>query len=216
MASSYSCKNQRGGKDINEGEIHYSIEYGGNLGGVPKEVLPKTLVIYFKQNKILFEMVSVFGNSGISNLSNPETGIYDTYFGLFALKYCYEASKGELFPGFDAMKGIEIKKTLRTDVICGFDCRSAEVTFPFDRNKVMTIWYTDDIDVKKSNMSTPFEKIDGVLLDFFFYLGETEIHFSAENIYNKEVDDKIFERRSNYKRVTKEELDMFINRMVKL
>ena len=103
----FSCK-EKGGKDISQGEIHYNIDYIGNFGPMPKEVLPKNLVVSFKNNKILFEMISSFGNSGILNLSNPEKGIFDTYFSLFTLKYFYAVQPGEQFPGFEAMKDMVI------------------------------------------------------------------------------------------------------------
>ena len=208
----FSCKN-RGSKGIDEGAIHYNIAYGGNMG-VPREVLPKTLVVNFKQNKVLFEMLSVFGSSGIVNLSNPKDKIYDTYFNFFALKYYYEASEGELFPGFEAMENIEIKKTDKTMEICGFHCNNAEITLPFDRGNVLNIWYTNEIDVKDSNFGTPFKEIDGVLMDFFLYLGNTKIHFTAENVYSKTVKDNTFARRSNYKKVSKEEINELINKMI--
>jgi len=209
----FSCKN-RGSKGISEGEVHYNIVYGENFGGLPKEVLPKTLVVSFKQNKVLFEMVSVFGSSGIINLSNPDDKIYDTYFNLFALKYYYAASEGELFPGFEAMEGIEINKTSKTMEICGFHCQNAEVTLPFDRDNILSIWYTSEIDVKNSNLGTPFKDIDGVMMDFFLYLGDTKIHFTAENVYSKIIKDNTFARRNNYKKVTKEEINELINKMI--
>ena len=209
----FSCKS-RAGKHINEGEIHYNIEYGDNLSGVPREILPKNLVAHFKENKILFEILSVFGNLGITFLSNPKDEIYDTYFNFFTIKYYYEASKFELFPGFDAMEGIEIKKTNRTMVISEFNCKHAEVTLPFDRNKIIDIWYTDEIDIKDPNNATPFEEIDGVLLDFFFYIGETKIHFKVENVYSKTINDKVFARRSNYQKATKEEINSLIYKTV--
>jgi hypothetical protein len=212
---SFSCR-ERGGKDINEGEIHYGIEYTGNMGGVPKEVLPQTLVVYFKKDKLLFEMVSSFGNSGIINLTNPDEGIFDTYFSLFTIKYFYAAEEGELFPGFDGMEGMELKKTSLTTQICGFNCKNAEITFPSDRSKVMSVWYTEEIDVKNSNVATPFKDIDGVLMDFFFYLGDTQVHFIAENVYNKEINDVTFTRRSDFKRVSREEINKFINKMISL
>lgn len=210
-----SCR-EKGGKNISQGEIHYNIEYGGTMGGVPKEVLPKTLVVYFKKDKILFEMVSPFGNSGIINLSNPEEGIFDTYFSLFTIKYYYAAEQGELFPGFDGMEGMELKKTEKEAQICGFNCKNAEVSFPSDRSKVMSIWYTDEIDVKNSNVATPFKEIDGVLMDFFFYLGPTEVHFTAENVYSKDISDDTFARKDNFKRVTREELNKWMNKMISL
>jgi hypothetical protein len=208
----YSCK-EKGGKYINQGEIHYSIDYVGNVGGVPKEVLPKNLVVSFKDDKTLFEMVSPFGNSGIVNLANPKKKLYDTYFSLFTIKYFYAAEPGEMFPCFDSMSGIEIRKTSKTSVICGFNCKNAEVTFPSDKKRIIDIWYTDEIDVEDSNDATPFDEIDGVLMDFFFILGPSELHFTAETVYNKEIPDETFERRDAFKRVSRADIEKLINKM---
>jgi hypothetical protein len=211
----FSCK-EKGGKHINQGEIHYNIDYIGNFGPMPKEVLPKNLVVSFKNDKILFEMISSFGNSGIINLSNSEKGIFDTYFSLFTLKYFYAVQPGELFPGFEAMQGIVIRKTTKTSVICGFNCKNAEVTLPADRNKVYEIWYTNEINVKNPNTATPFSQVDGVLMSFFFFLGPAELHFEAETVYKKEIPDKAFERREKFMRVSREEIDKFISKMISL
>jgi len=124
----YSCK-EKGSKYIDQGEIHYNIDYIGNLGSLPKEALPRTLIVSFKHDKILFDMTSAFGNSGLINLANSEKGIFDTYFSLFTIKYYYAAEPGELYPGFESMNGMEIKKTSKTSVLCGFNCKNAEVTF---------------------------------------------------------------------------------------
>ena len=102
---------------------------------MPKEVLPKNLIVSFKNDKILFEMISSFGNSGILNLSNPEKGIFDTYFSLFTLKYFYAVQPGEQFPGFDAMNGMVIRNKNKTSVICGFNCKNAEVSFPANKGE---------------------------------------------------------------------------------
>jgi hypothetical protein len=210
-----SCK-QKGGKYISQGEIHYNIDYKGNFGTMPKEILPKNLVVSFKDNKILFEMLSSFGNSGIINLTNPQKGIFDTYFSLFTLKYFYAVQQGEQFPGFEAMNGIMIRKTNKTTIICGFNCKNAEVTFPDKKEKIYDIWYTNEIDVKNPNAATPFNQIDGVLMSFFFFLGPAELHFDAETVYKKEIPDITFERRDKFIRVSREEIDKFINKMVNL
>ena len=97
--TSYSCKS-KGGKHINEGEIHYNIDYIGNIGGMPRDILPKTLIVSFNKDKILYEMSTPFGNSGIMNLANPDKNIYDTYLSLFTIRLLYEARQGETFPGF--------------------------------------------------------------------------------------------------------------------
>jgi hypothetical protein len=210
-----SCS-EKGGRFISQGEIHYTIRYSGSFGPMPKEVLPKNLIVSFKQDKILFEMISSFGNSGILNLANPEKKIFDTYFSLFTLKYFYAVQPGEEYPGFETMNGIDIKKTSKTSVICGYNCKSAEVTFPYDRSKVFEIWYTNEIDVKNPNTATPFSQIDGVLMNFFFLLGQAELQFSAENVYKKDIPDVTFERRQKFTRVSRQEIDKFINRMISL
>ncbi|MCE5347818.1 MAG: hypothetical protein LLG13_16240 [Bacteroidales bacterium] len=209
----YSCK-ERGGKNIDQGEIHYNIDYIGNVGAVPKELLPQNLVISFKKDKFLFEMVSSFGNSGIINLSNPEKNIFDTYFSLLTLKYFYEAKPGEMFPVFEQMEGIIVSKTSKTSVICGYNCKNAQVTFPKDREKIYDIWYTNEIDVQHANACTPFEDIDGVLMSFFFLLGPAELHFNAETVYKKDIPDEAFERREKFSRVSKEDINRLINKTI--
>jgi hypothetical protein len=209
----YSCK-EKGVKSIDQGEIHYRIDYVGK-SGVPKEFLPQNLVVSFKKNKTLFEMIGI-GNSGIINLANPEKEIFDTYFSVFTNRYFYAAEPGELYPGFESMDGIKIKKTSQTSVICGFNCKNAEITFPFSKDKVYEIWYTYDIKIKNPNASTPFRDVDGVLMSFFFIMGTSEIHFSAESVFKKDIPDQTFERRDKYKRVSRKEIDKVINMLIRL
>ncbi len=114
------------------------------------------------------------------------------------------------------MKGMTLKLTSKTNVICGFNCKNAEVTFPEDRSRVFDIWYTDEMNVKNPNASTPFSQIDGVLMSFFFIFGTAELHFDAETVYKKDIPDEMFERREKYIRVSKEQIDKFINKMIAL
>lgn len=211
----FSCK-EKSRKPIYEGEIHYNVEYIGHVSLMPKELMPRNLVVAFKSDKIIYELLSPVGNSGITNLSNPSKEIYDTYLSMFTIKYFYTLKPGEWYPGFEAMKGIEIHRTSKTAVKCGFVCKNAEVTFPSDRDKIYNVWYTEDIHVKNPNSSTPFEEIDGVLLSFFFFIGRSEFNFEAENVYRKEIPDKTFERKEKFLRVSKKDINKFIYKMVSL
>lgn len=207
-----SCKS-KGDKYIDEGEIHFKIEYKGRFA-YPTEALPQNLVVSFKDNKVLFQMIG-WGRSGIINLSNPEEGIFDTYYNFMGVqKYYYAGKPGEIFPGFEAMKTMEINKTSRTQKICGYDCKNAEVTFQGDRSKKYSIWYTDQINIDEPNASTPFQEIDGVLLAFFFIMGKSELHFSAENVFSKELPDNIFERREKFVRVSKSDIVDLMDEML--
>ncbi len=210
-----SCR-EKGVKAISQGEIHYDVAYSGNITLMPHELMPKSLVVSFKNDNIIFELISPFGNSGITNLSNPSKSIYDTYLSLFTIRYFYPSQPGEIFPGFEAMEGIEIHKTSKTALICGFNCKNAEVTFPFDRSKVYNIWYTDEIHVKNPNASTPFSQIDGVLMSFFFFIGHSEFRFVAENVYRKQIPDYMFERKEKFLKVSRDDINKFIYKMINL
>jgi hypothetical protein len=211
----YSCR-EKGGKFIEMGEVHYNIEYISSTGTMSNELKPKTLVVSFKNDKILFEILSPIGNQGITNLVNPETKIYDTYINMMGGRYYYAGKPGERHPGFNSMEGIEIKKTSKTNLICGYNCKNAEVTFPSDRKKIYNIWYTNEIKVKNSNASNPYSEIDGVLLSFYFLLGNSEMKFEAENVYRKDIPDKLFERRIKFKLLSRDNMDKIITDMVNL
>jgi hypothetical protein len=204
----------KGGKHIKEGEIHYNIDYSGAVSALPKEILPKDLIVSFKDDKILFEMLSPIGNSGILNLANPKKGIYDTYFSLLTLRYYYAARPGEMYPGFEAMAGMEVHKTEKKAVICGFNCKHAEVTFLSDRAKIYDVWYTNEINVRNPNECSPYYELDGVLMSFLFLIGHSELHFDAESVYKKEIPDETFERREKFKKASREEIIRFIDKML--
>jgi hypothetical protein len=207
-----SC-NRKGGRNMNQGEIHYNIEYIGNFS-FPTEALPRDLVFSFKEDKILFEMLG-FGNSGITNLANPDLGIYDTYYNFLGVKkYYYSGEEGELFPGFEAMRGMKLKKTSKTSLICGYKCRNAQVSFNWQPGKIYEIWYTDELNVEEPNASTPFNEIKGVLMNFFFIINSVEFHFDAEAVYEKELSEDVFERKENYTRVSKENIREFMKGML--
>lgn len=211
----YACKHSDSGY-LTQGEIHYEVTYAGEPTGVPLDIMPKNLVVSFKDNKIKYELISPFGNSGITNLANPSKEIFDTYLSLFSLKFYYQSKPGEIYPGFEEMQGMEIMKTSKSATICGLKCKNAEVTLPSDRSKIYNIWYTKDIPVSNPNASTPFYQIDGVLMSFFFIIGRSEFLFDAQSIYRKEIPDKAFERKDHYKRVSKKDINKFINKMVNL
>lgn len=212
---SNSCS-EKGGKYINEGEIHYNIEYISGTGTLSNDLKPRTLIVSFKNDKILFEILSPIGNQGIINLINPETKIYDTYINMIGLRFYYAGTPDELHPGFESMAGMIIKKTTRTTTICGYNCKNAEITFPSDRNKKYNIWYTDEIRVNNSNSSTPFKEIEGILMSFYFFLGNSVMKFEAETVYKKNIPDKAFQRRPKFRLVSKVEMDKIITDMVNL
>jgi hypothetical protein len=200
---------------MSEGEIFYSIDYIRNPFTLSKDFLPKELVISFKDDMISTELTSPIGNAGITIITNPGSDIYDTYVNMLAFKFCYEGKPKHLSPGFSTMKDLSFRETGRESQICGFSCKELEARILND-SSTFHVWYTDEIDIKNPNQLTPFHEIDGVLMDFFYVIGDAEMRFKARQIYFKEVPAKNFERKKNYKSVSEGYLDSLILKMIAL
>ena len=53
-------------------------------------------------------------------------------------------------------------------------------------------------------------------MGFFFLMGPSELHFEAETVYKKDIPDQTFERRDDYVRVSRENINKFINQMLSI
>jgi hypothetical protein len=198
---------------MHEGEIYYNIKYVNNPSSFSSDFLPKELVISFRNDLIATELKAPFGNSGISSIVNPKEHIYDTYLNLLSFKYYCEGTPRDLQPGFSAMEGMTLDETGRKSVICGLNCRQVRVTLPGSKT-TRYIWYTDEIRVVQPNRLTPYRDIDGVLMDFFYIIGKAELQFTADEVFAREIPDKTFEAKKNYKKVTRSFLDSLIQKMI--
>lgn len=210
-----SCRNENV-KNITQGEIHYSIDYEGTTGSIPKDLMPRTLVVLFRDNKIAFEINAPIGNTGFSTVSNPSNEVYDAYVTIFGAKYFYAGTPGESFPGFSLMDSLVIIHADKTREISGYNCKNAFVTMSDIKDRRFEIWYTDEIKIDQPNLLNPFNEIGGVLMSFFYFIGDTEMKFQIEGVYEKEIPLSTFERKEKYKRISKDDMDKIITSLIRL
>jgi len=208
-----SCRGDRVYKNIREGEIYYNIKYVNNPSTLSTDFLPKELIIAFRNDLISTSLRTPIGNSGLTTVVNPKQNIYDTYLNILSFKYYFEGNYNDVQPGFASMAGITIHDTGRRSVICGFNCIQARVDFP-DKKKTRYIWYTSEIKAESPNRMTPYKEIEGVLMDFFYIIGDAELQFTADEVLVKEIPDKEFERKKNYRKVSARYLDTLILKMI--
>jgi hypothetical protein len=208
-----SCRGGGVHKNMKEGEIYYNIKYVSNPSTLSSELLPKELVIAFRNDLINTRLRTPIGNSGLTTVINPRLDIYDTYLNIFSFKYYFEGNHLDIQPGFASMEGISIHDTGRRSVICGFNCRQARVDLPDDETP-RYIWYTGEIKAENPNRMTPFRDVQGVLMDFFYIIGDAELQFTADEVLAKQIPDKEFERKKNYRKVSARYLDTLILKMI--
>ena len=69
-----------------------------------------------------------------------------------------------------------------TRVIAGYTCKGQRIVFFDNPVPDYTVWYTDDINLKNSNWCNPFNKIDGVLLEYMVQSNGLVMKLSAANV----------------------------------
>jgi len=182
---------------------------------VSEAMLPNSLVVKFKQNKILMEIMTPIGNNGIFNIIDPEQGRIDTFLRLLGMKFCYTGIFGEIPPGIDPMTDMKIEKTGVTREMFGLNCLNAKATIPTGSYE-FDLWYTEEIGIDDPNSSTPFSTIDGVLISFFYRMGEMIVEFQAEGVYNKPVSDKDLTLSGKFRNIDRDDMDSIISKMMNL
>lgn len=208
------CK-QSGLKNLDEGEIHYSIKYTGRTGTVSESLMPDNMVVRFSNNRILMEIVAPVGNNGIFTLIDQENNTMETFISLIGMNYVYRGVAGEIPPGIDPMSDMIIEKTSRTREFFGLECKNAIASVP-GTDFSFDLWYTTEIKLHNPNISTPFSSIDGVLILFFYRMGDVLVEFEAQGIYNRAVSDKEFAVGDKYREIERAPMHSIISKIMNL
>jgi len=206
----FSCKKEKTNK-IKEGYIEYEVMYlNKEKESLYSFMLPKTMIMVFKKNKIKSSLNGFSGNFAFSTIANTKSDSSIALFNIMNQKYYYlETDKGqsELFGN---LPGIEIEESRDTSVISGLTCKTAIISSTLDSFAPFNIAYTKDIKIHNPNKKNPFNKIDGVLLDFQVNMYNMDMRFIAKKVVEKNVPDSIFRIPNEYKRINRKTVDKII------
>lgn len=209
------CGKSSVGGGFDEGEIHYKIIYNNPGNTLPMELMPNTLIVKFKDHRSIMEITAPIGNSGIYNFKDLKEEKTMTYISFLNIKYYYLGKTGEIPPGIDPMEDLKFIKTGKTSTIGGLNCKHAIAELP-ELDRKFDIWFTNDINIDDPNNSTPYKDIDGVLVNFFYKMGDMIVEFEATAAYEREVQDKDFEKSDKYLRISRDDMDNIISKMMSL
>ena len=198
-----------------EGEILYTISYLDNkIQSVPSQSLPKELVVKFKDDYYLSDISGMFGYFKITNIINHRNSSNLTYLQVLDKRYYYQGEMNELSPGFSKMPEMIIEYGNEVKNICGFECKSAIISFPSSDMKSFTVYYTNEILIKNPNSSNPYVNIDGVLLEFHLNLSRVEMKLTAKNVSFKQISSKEFKNKPNFKKVPREFITTVLDKIM--
>ncbi|UCG27026.1 MAG: hypothetical protein JSV24_08610 [Bacteroidales bacterium] len=214
LLSSVACRKSLEGK-FREGEIHYRISYlESKIGMIPVEALPKEMTMKFKDDAVITEIDGIFGYFNISNVTNSRKSDNMTYLKIMNKKFYFEGRPDEIAPGFHKMNNMIVEYVEGEKEICGYTCQKAMVTLPEFGSDPFPVYYTNEIYIKNPNQATPYQDIDGVLLEFYLTLSNLKMKLVAENIYSKSVTDKKFERQNDYIRISKPTMERILDSLM--
>jgi hypothetical protein len=202
-----SCKHNTTGGQISEGIIEYDIIYSNRSGqNFPFQLLPKVMQLKFNDNFSSYTLEDRLGLFSISNILDLKGHQHITFIKVFDKKYVYKGNKGESSVLFDSSVTYKLKYIEDTSRLAGYLCKTVTIN-DSESMKNFNILYTHAIGNNTPNTNTPYEAIDGMLLDFRLTLKNLEMHLKAKSVEKKEIKDKEFSVPTDYKQISRKKME---------
>lgn len=211
----YACKTKTGKEKITEGEIIYSIEYLENsMTTVSTSLLPKKMVRKFRKGMLSSSMEGFFGMFMITNISDIRNNTNTTLLRVMDNRFRYTAPPGDYGCCFNPYEGMQITFCPERKTIAGFDCSKALVTYGNSHGDSVEIWYSSEIGPSFANRLTPFEPVDGMLMEFNLELQKLKMHFVADEVRKKSMPRSAFMVKGEYVPISKIRMEKIISALM--
>jgi hypothetical protein len=213
----WSCHRGNTLENVKEGIITYKINYlGEELPEAGKEFLPDKMVLMFNEHysKTSIEgFMGVFDLSLITDLKNRESS---TFIKVFDKKCMYTGQTGEYSCLFEYMGPLKTVSCDEIRNIAGYVTRCANVNYNDEQSNQFNIFYTQDIVVKNPNVNSPYENIDGVMLQFQMRFETITMVFTAEKVIRKNIPNKEFKYPEGYAVTSEEKMNKILSELLKI
>ncbi len=179
-----SCKKHKQEGIFESGRIDYKITYlENNLTSISPNLLPKHMKLEFNQEYSTNVIEGFMGVFRLNNFTYFKRKRCSTLLEVLNKNYIYYGKRGDEMCCFESMEDMSVKLTDDTKVIAGLNCHKALVTIN-PTNESFEVYYTNDIRLDDPNVTNPYKKINGVLVEFQLSLSGLKMKFTAENFEN--------------------------------
>ncbi len=209
-----SCKKKDKEGLIDEGHIIYDIEYmGDSLDRFLQNFLPKQMKILFKDNCTRNQVQSMSGLLDLTHIKNYSDETNIALITILDKKYKYIEKLNEPSIFFKERPDLKVEYTEETKTIAGYPCKKIKVTMPSgeEGKQKFDIYYTDKINIKGFNDHTPFQSVNGVLMEFQLDFYDVPMKFTATEVKQYNISSKKFETPNGYKRINKKTMQEIID-----
>ncbi len=200
-----SCK-YANPKYINEGVIEYDakpVDESNPMAGLA----PGKMTVKFKDNKLAAEM-STMGVFTTTFIFNPAKKTLTQLVKVFDVKQaCIDDEKSIA----EENKKYELifEETSEKKEIAGYTCKKAIATMADDPSVKFDVYYTEELNISNPNAHTPYDKINGMLMQYRLKKFGLELEFTAKGVEKEKIANEEFELPAYYKVISKQEMDEF-------
>jgi len=197
------------GSSLSEGVIEYDATVL-NTDNPMASFAPSKMTFRFKTTKCRAELSAAMGIFKTAFISNSEKKILVQLVKVLndKLAHTYDLAamkkENEALPQFTIVKSEEVK------VIAGYNCKKATAKFADKQFPDFDVYYTNEIDIASPNWGTPFNDIEGVLMEYQVSRYGMDLRFTAKSVTGGEVESTLFEIPKDYKVVSAEFLDNYL------
>lgn len=198
-------------KDITEGVIEYEVTYPElDSNNIMLEMLPDVMIMKFKKDKYKSELKTAAGIIEMAVLADGSTRTMYNMVKIFSDKYVLEMNEAEALEMTDVLPPFQLEFLDEWETIAEADCQKVLLDFGTAKEESYLFYYTKDINLKDPNWCTPFNHINGVLLDYRVENYNMHMRLKAVRITPEEIDDSEFVVGEEYEQLTSEEFDALV------
>jgi GLPGLI family protein len=202
----FSCGGPTNPKFISEGIIEYKatpVDPNNSMASLA----PSKMIVKFKDNFSEAEMTAGMGLFSTSFISDPAKKQFIHLVKLINQKFALVMVGDAIQKEADEEPKPIIEKKSDIKIISGYTCKHAHVTYADKNIPGFEIWYTNEINIKDPNWSNPYHELDGVLMEYQLKRYGLELRFTCTSVAKANVDESIFNLPSDYKIITRQEMD---------
>jgi len=203
-----SCQTPSGKESgISEGYIEYRMEYQADSANEQlSQFLPKKMKLFFKNHNTRNSISDVAGIVEFTHIKNFQENSYTTLVDLFNKQYKYVEKSNSHSIFFRSRPEMRIEPTDETKDIAGYTCRKFNI---YDSGKQQeqpthAIYSTDEINIRGFTDLTPYQGIEGVLLNFELQIYQIPVKMIATRVVGQKIEEEEFSIPSEYKKVNKQ------------
>lgn len=200
--------------DQPQGTIEYDVTYLSNQSSMPTNLLPKKIVLKFKAHKSITTIEGFMGMFSLSNISDFRKNTNTTYLKVVDNKFYYVGEKNEVPFFYDQLNTLNLTFTNETKMLAGMLCKKAIASPQGKEIKDFELYYTQEIILENANKATPFNSIDGLLMQFNIKLNNIEMKLTASKYKPEYFSSDIFDIPKDCKKISRKKMVNILSKLL--